>query len=59
MDLEKRCQRFVTELGIPTTQFCKRIDLSRTALYAWYNGNLRLSPDTLDRIEKYISKYGF
>lgn len=59
MDLEKRCQRFIAELGIPTTQFCKRIDLSRTALYAWYNGNLRLSQDALGRIEKFISRYGY
>ena len=59
MTLADRCDCFVKALGIPVTQFCKRIELSRTCLYNWRNGKLRLSQATLDRIDQYLKCYGF
>lgn len=59
MTLAERCKNFLNELGVPTTKFCKNIRLSRTSLYDWMNGKINLSVPTLDRIEKYLSKYGF
>lgn len=59
MNLSDRCLKFVKTLGIPMTQFCQRIKLSRSAFYRWIDGSLKLSDTTLDRIEKYISQFGF
>lgn len=59
MTLYDRCECFLMTLGVPVTQFCKRIQLSRTCLYDWRDGKLRLSQATLDRIEGYISRFGF
>lgn len=59
MTLAERCKRFISELGIPVTKFCLNIKLSRTSLYEWMSGKINLSQSTLDRIEKYLSKYGF
>lgn len=59
MTLPERCFSFIHELGIPITQFCKRINLSRTCLYDWKNGKIKLSDNTIKRIEEYLTKYGF
>ncbi len=59
MTLAERCKNFLNELGVPTTQFCKNIKLSRTSLYDWMNGKINLSASTLDRIDEYLKKYGF
>lgn len=57
--LQDRCKRFLAELGIPVTKFCARISLSRTCLYDWFDGNLKLSQSTLDRINDFLTKYNF
>ena len=59
MTLPERCLNFIQELGVPVTQFCKRINLSRTSLYDWKNGKIQLSAGTIKRIEEYLTKYGF
>lgn len=59
MTLSERCIKFIDTLGVPITKFCQRIQLSRTAFFEWRKGNLKLSDSTLDRIEKYISQFGF
>lgn len=59
MTLSERCIKFIDTLGVPITKFCQRIQLSRTAFFEWRKGNLKLSDTTLERIEKYISQFGF
>ena len=59
MSLITRCQRFLEELGIPVTVFCKKAGLSTPSFYKWRNGELNLSDATLERIDGYLSKYGF
>lgn len=59
MSLITRCQRFLEELGIPVTVFCKKVALSTPSFYKWRNGELNLSDATLERIDSYLSKYGF
>lgn len=59
MDLVTRCQRLIDVLGVSVTAFCRRINISPSAYYAWKNGNLRLSDDTLIRIENYLKTYNF
>jgi len=59
MELINRCIRFLKTLGIPTTVFCRNVEISPTAYYSWKNGNLTLSDNTLERIKNFIEKYGF
>lgn len=59
MTIIERCNKFMCELGIPVTAFCRRIQISPQAYYAWRNGDLSLSDATVTRIENHISKYGF
>lgn len=59
MKLIERCQNMITEFDIPITKFCKKILISQSTFYAWRNGQLKLSTHTLQRIDDYLSKYGF
>lgn len=59
MSLITRCQRFLEELAVPATVFCKKVELSTSSFYRWRNGELNLSDATLERIDGYLSKYGF
>ena len=58
-DLRERCARFIDELGVEVTKFCKNIKLARCGYYAWRNGQLELSTATLGRIDSYLKQYGF
>ena len=59
MSLEKRCKQMIEELGIPVTAFCRNVNISASAYYAWHRGTIDLSAATLDRIDEYLKKYGF
>lgn len=59
MDLVERCNRFIEELDVPVTKFCNHILLSRSCFYHWKKGELRLAQTTLDRIDAYLTRYGF
>lgn len=59
MELKDRCRRFLSELGVPVTRFCKNIELSTSSYHDWQRGRYGLSQNTLNRIERYLEKYGF
>lgn len=59
MDLRTRTLIFLQDLELPLTRFCKKVELSRTPLVNWLNGDAQLSTASLDRIDVFISKYGF
>lgn len=59
MSLQKRCKQMITELSIPVTAFCRKVNISASAYYAWHRGTMDFSATTLARIEEYLSRYGF
>lgn len=59
MDIKTRCKKFMDELGVPVTNFCKRIELSPSSYYDWMRDKAKLSDATEKRIDKYLKKYGF
>lgn len=59
MELIKRCETFLNELGVPVVVFCRKVDISTTAYYSWRKGFLQLSNDTLQRIDSYLKQYNF
>lgn len=59
MELKTRVHDFLMEIGIPMTKFAQRVSLCRQSIYRWLQGDLNLSADSLNRIDKFLNKYGF
>ena len=57
--LIKRCMRFISELGVPVTTFCKKVEISSSTFYKWVSGDLKLSDKTEQRIKEYIEKFQY
>ena len=57
--LKTRCKRFIDELGINKTKFCQKIGFSTMTYYKWQKGELEISQRLQDKINDYLSKYGF
>ena len=58
-DLILRCEKLMDEMGVSKAAFCKRVNLSTSAYYAWKSGVLKLSKETMDRISRFIERFGF
>lgn len=58
-DIRTRAKTFLEELGIPVTAFARRVELSESSVRHWIGGYYVLSQKNLDRIDAYLSKYGF
>lgn len=56
MDIREQTRKLQSELGIPTTTLCRKLNISPSAYYRWQNGDLRLSAETENRISTYINK---
>ena len=59
MELVERLQRFLHEVEVPVTVVCRKINLSTRALYYWKNGKLNLSEPVKQRLNGYLSQYGY
>lgn len=59
MEIQERCKRLQTELGVPVTEFCRRVNLSPSGYYRWRAGEITLSEQTVARIDEWLKKYGF
>ena len=57
--LRDRVQKFLDELEMPITVFCKKIEISPSYFYKWRVGKVNFSEEALQRISDYITKYGF
>lgn len=57
--LKSRCKEFISEIGIPTTRFCRNVSVSVSAYNTWQRGELKLADSTLERIDAYLKKYNF
>ena len=59
LEVIQRSKKFINELGVKQTVFCKNIDIAVVTYYKWCSRQLDLSQSTLMRISDYLSKYGF
>ncbi len=59
MSLIDRIQRFLDELGVPVSVFCRKTKVCPSAYYAWRKGQLDLSSVAKRRIDEYLTKYNF
>ncbi len=58
MELKQRTQNFIEELGLPLSQFAKRVELCPDSVRKWLNGELRIKPETETRIDNFLKKFG-
>lgn len=58
-EIIKRIGKFRSELGIPVTAFAKNVGISANTYYKWIHGYFSLSTSKLERIDNYLSRYGF
>lgn len=58
-NLKSRCKEFISEIGVPTTRFCKNISISVTSYNTWQRDELELAESTLQRIDDYLTQYNF
>ena len=59
MDLVERCENMMKEIGIPVTEFCRRVEISPSCFYRWRAGEIKPGENTLARIEAWVSRFGF
>lgn len=59
MDLIKRSQNMIDELGVSITAFCRNIGISTAYFYYVKNGKMDFSQEVAERLNKYLIKYGF
>lgn len=57
MSTKEKVLAFLEEFEMPKEKLCRRLGISRQTMYQWLNGQLNLSSETVDRIEKYMHKY--
>ena len=58
-NLRERCITFLKTLQTPVTKFCRKVDLAPSSYYQWQRGFFELSAVTQQRIDSFLSKYGF
>lgn len=57
--LKERCKKFMSELGVPVTNFCKNIGIATCTYYDCLRNKTHLSEERVKFIENYLIKYGF
>lgn len=57
--LKSRIKKYIEATGVPMTKFCKRIDISVSAINRYLRDDLRLSIETEQRIKNYLELFGF
>lgn len=59
MSIKARCERFLEDTGVSTTQFCKRIGLSVSGFNRWKHDDLKIADSTENRIDAYLKKFNY
>ena len=60
LDIKERFKKFRAEIGVPIARIGRDIDMSTSALFHWIGkSNTPLSDASLDKIDKYLKKFGY
>lgn len=57
--LRTRVKKFIEELEMPITIFCRKVKLSPASYYKWKDDYFEFSDETAERVSDFIKKYGF
>lgn len=58
-ELRTRCKNFLTELEYPVARLAKKIGCARETLHRWKNGSFDFGIEKLNKLDQFLSKYGF
>lgn len=59
MNLQQRCKKMISELGIRVVTFCQNAGIGHSTYYMWLNNQITISEKLQNRIDSYLKKYGF
>ena len=54
MDVKERTKNFLQEIRLPVTRFAEDVGLSANAIHQWFRGDLDLSNQSIERIDKFL-----
>lgn len=57
--LKEKIKKFLEWSGMPKTVFCRRINISPSALYRYLKGDLYLSEETEQKIYDYLGQFDY
>ena len=57
MNLKNRVKKFLDELGLPLTRFAQKTGLTVFSYYKWFNGELKFSDETEQRIDNFLKSF--
>lgn len=57
--LKERCTRFIMTFKTPIARFASMVGLSYSGFYQWRRGDLELAASTKQRIDDYLSQFGY
>lgn len=58
-ELIARAERFIKELGVTCTSFARNTGFATVTIHQWRSGRISLSKKAMERIDQYLSHYGF
>ena len=56
MELSERCYAYINYVGVPVTEFCRRVDIAPSTFYRWQRQEIELSEQTQARIAAYLDR---
>jgi len=56
-ELIERTEKFIADLDLPKTIFCRHIGITPQYLRMWMNGERRLSDSKRSRIDEFLTKF--
>lgn len=57
MTLREKVKQFISISQMPTTKFCKNVEVSQTMLYYWLNKEREISTAAENRIIDFMTDY--
>lgn len=58
-ELRQRCILFLEELEYPVSRLAKKIGCARETLHRWKSGQFDFGAEKLNRLDEFLTKYGF
>ncbi len=59
VELIGRVERFIEELGVTYASFARNMGLAASTIYGWKDKRVNLSAKVMERIDHYLSKFGY
>ena len=58
-ELMKRCEKFFSEVELPVSVFCRKLNMSSSTCYRWRKGELDITQDRMRAIDNFLARYNY